>query len=98
MKNQSKGGLLKPDPKQVEETPSTSGVVNLLDDLMTEEEVMKKLGVKRQWLADHRTRVQPIIPHIRMGREIRYRRSSLDEWLASIEEIRPTWERSEPVA
>jgi predicted DNA-binding transcriptional regulator AlpA len=89
------GGLLKPNPKQLEESPTVPGA-NLLDDLMTEEEVMKKLGVKKQWLADHRTRVQPIIPHIPMGREIRYPRRAVDEWLASMVETRPNWERKEP--
>jgi hypothetical protein len=55
---------------------------------------MEGLGVKRQWLADHRTRVQPIIPHITMGREIRYPKRAIDGWLASMVETRPTWERS----
>jgi hypothetical protein len=74
-----RGGLLKPNPKQAADVPETPASPNLLDDLMTEEEVMEKLGVKRQWLADHRTRVQPIIPHITMGREIRYPKRAIDE-------------------
>jgi hypothetical protein len=62
-------------------------------DYLTTEQVMDWLGVSRQWLADHRTRVQPIIPHIKLGREILYPKHRVAELLASLTETRPSWER-----
>jgi hypothetical protein len=66
------------------------------DELLTDEEVMKLLKIKnKQWLADHRTRVLPIIPHVLFGREIRYPRRLVLRWIASLIETRPTWQRKE---
>jgi hypothetical protein len=64
------------------------------NDLMTDEEVCDWLKVNKQWLSDHRTRVEPIIPHFRLGREIRYSRKDISAWLNSVREARPKWERN----
>jgi hypothetical protein len=81
----------------MEEASGAIPVLNLDDDeLLTEEEVMKLLKMKnKQWLADHRTRVLPIIPHVLFGREIRYPKRLLLRWVASLIETRPTWERKQ---
>jgi hypothetical protein len=50
------------------------------ESLITDEEAMKFLRVDKRWLRDHTTRTEPIIPHIRMGKEIRYSRRALIAW------------------
>src|ERR1017187_7331145 len=99
MVQKKKAGRLRPNPKNLEilsgdivsEDESSYGA----DDLLTEEEVIRWLHVKKQWLADHRTRVLPIIPHIPMGKQILYPRGAVKTWLASLVETRPTWERKD---
>lgn len=89
-------GLLRPTPRQVQPERSVTGEAFFLpDDLISEEDLMKWLSVDRQWLADHRTRVLPIIPHIRLGKTIRYSRSRISAWLGGCVETRPRWERGE---
>ena len=63
------------------------------DALMTDEDVMSLLGVGQQWLKDHRTRVEPIIPHIKLGRTIRYQREAVLDWFARVTETQPRWNR-----
>jgi hypothetical protein len=99
MVQKKKAGLLRPNPKDLEsfsgdivsEDESSYGA----DDLLTEGEVIRWLHVKKQWLADHRTRVLPIIPHIPMGKQILYPRRAVETWLANLVETRPTWERKD---
>lgn len=85
-----KGGLIKPNPKAVS---ISLPVIDHDDDYLTDEEVMDWLNVKRQWLADHRTRVEPIVPHIKMGKQILYPKPAVKAWLDALVETRPTWER-----
>ena len=99
MVQKKKAGLLRPNPKcpeilsgdVVPDAESAYGA----DDLLTEGEVIRWLHVKKQWLADHRTRVLPIIPQIPMGKQILYPRRAINTWLASLVETRPTWERKD---
>jgi|HubBroStandDraft_6_1064221.scaffolds.fasta_scaffold2427577_2 hypothetical protein len=63
------------------------------DEYLTDEQVMNILGVSKQWLADHRTRVEPIIPHVTLGRESRYPKRALYAWINARTETRPTWDR-----
>ena len=64
-----------------------------VEEYLTDERVMKILDVTKQWLADHRTRVEPIIPHVTLGREIRYPKRALYAWMSTRTETRPKWER-----
>lgn len=63
-------------------------------DLIPESAVIEMLGVSEQWLKDHRTRVEPIIPHVKLGRRILYPRRLVNEWMATLVESRPRWERA----
>ncbi len=90
-----KGGLLKPNPK-------TSGITldvpqpappSQDDEYLTDEQVCQILRVTKQWLRDHTTRVEPIVPHIRLGRKIVYPRRALFDWMSARVETRPNWER-----
>jgi excisionase family DNA binding protein len=47
--------------------------------LQTAHEVAERLGVPVSWVRDH-TR-QGRIPHLRLGRYVRYRRETVDKWL-----------------
>jgi len=62
--------------------------------LLTAEEVADILSVTVQWVRDHTTRAKPIIPHIPMGRRTtRYRLADVEEFVRSLTETRPTWDR-----
>jgi excisionase family DNA binding protein len=63
-----------------------------MEKLLTPDEVAKLLDVKMSWLMDHVTRIEPIIPHIRIGRMIRFRRQDVTQWLNSMVSTKPTWE------
>jgi excisionase family DNA binding protein len=53
------------------------------DALLTPAEVAELLAVTRRWVEDATRRGD--IPHIRLGRFPRYRRETIDEWLAELE-------------
>jgi hypothetical protein len=55
------------------------------------------LGVTLQWVRDHTTRVEPIVPHTRIGaRTIRFERAELLRFIEEQREARPRWERMGP--
>jgi hypothetical protein len=54
---------------------------------------MAWLHVKNQWQADHRTRVEPIIPYIPKGKQILYPKSAVQAWLDRLVVTRPSWKR-----
>jgi hypothetical protein len=87
-------GLLKPNPtRPVADRPFDPAPI-VEEELLTDEQVCAILKVKKQWLRDHTTRVEPIIPHIRtMGRHIRYPKHALFAWISRQIETRPSWER-----
>jgi hypothetical protein len=60
---------------------------------LTPQEVEHILSVKHEWIKDHTTRIEPIIPHIRMGRTIRFRRADIQKFLAAQVTSKPTWDR-----
>lgn len=51
----------------------------LEEPLLTPDEVCQLLAVSKRWLYDN-TR-SGAIPHVRVGRQLRFRRSDLEEWL-----------------
>jgi len=64
------------------------------EKLLTPDEVAVLIDVKMSWVMDHVTRVEPIIPHIRLGKVIRFNREAVIAWLDSLAITKPTWERS----
>src|SRR5438309_2368232 len=97
----SQSGLLRPNPRLQAIVPVAETVEEVspeADELLTDEQVCKILKVKKQWLRDHTTRVEPIVPHIPMGRQIRYSKRALYTWIEAQIEIRPTWERNRNTA
>jgi excisionase family DNA binding protein len=54
------------------------------DRLLTADEVAGLLHVTKSWVYDQ-TR-QHRMPHVRLGRYVRYRRSAVDGWIAQLEE------------
>jgi hypothetical protein len=57
-------------------------------------ETLKILNVTKQWIRDHTTRIEPIVPHIRLGRKIRFRLADIKRFIDQQAEIRPKWERA----
>jgi hypothetical protein len=65
------------------------------EDPLEEQEIMSILKVNKQWLADHRTRVLPIIPHAPLGRVILYpSKRGLMLWIRQQMQTRPRWQRT----
>ena len=64
-----------------------------VEELLDAAAVAKILGVSLQWIKDHTTRIEPIIPHIRLGRKIRFRSADIKRFIQIQTETRPRWER-----
>ena len=56
-------------------------------------EVAAILKVKVSWVRDHTTRVEPILPHVKMGRKVRYEPGKILAFIQKCHEDRPSWER-----
>jgi excisionase family DNA binding protein len=54
------------------------------DDLLTADEVAAMLRMKRAWVYAETRRGS--LPHVRLGRYVRYRRSAVVAWVESIEQ------------
>jgi hypothetical protein len=65
-----------------------------VEELLDAAPVAKILGVSLQWIKDHTTRIEPIIPHIRLGRKIRFRRADIERFIQMQAETRPSWART----
>ena len=92
------GGLFRPNPLHAAEElvpyvlPAKYFFKN--DKLLTEEEAAKILRVTNmQWFRDHTTRLEPIVPHISMGRYNLYPEKALYVWIAENTETRTTKQR-----
>jgi excisionase family DNA binding protein len=51
--------------------------------LLTADEVAALLQVTKAWVYDQTRRHR--MPHVRLGRYVRYRRAAVEEWLARLE-------------
>ena len=76
---------------------SDFGQMDFRDNLLTIEELCLILNLKKSWIMDHVTRIKPIIPHIRMGKKIRFKRERVMEWLNSQINTKPTWEEFQEI-
>jgi excisionase family DNA binding protein len=54
-----------------------------IDDLLTAEEVAALLRVTPAWVYAETRRQR--IPHLRLGRYVRYRREALEAWMKQVE-------------
>jgi excisionase family DNA binding protein len=61
----------------------TDELADASDDLLTAEEVASRLRVTPAWVYAQTRRRQ--IPHLRLGRYVRYRREALDKWIEQVE-------------
>jgi hypothetical protein len=92
-KGKARGGLLKLNPKALPADAPVALPIFEEEEYLTDAQMMAWLHVKKQWLADHRTRVEPIIPHIPMGKQILYPKCAVQAWLDRLVETRPSWKR-----
>jgi len=54
------------------------------DRLLTADEVADFLCVSKAWVYDQTRRNR--MPHVRLGRYVRYRRGAIDGWIAALED------------
>ena len=54
-----------------------------MDRLLTAEEVAERLGMRTDWVWAHARAGR--IPHVRLGRFVRFRAESIEQWLEEIE-------------
>jgi len=66
------------------------------DRLLTAEEVAELLAVPPRWVREH-TR-GGLIPHVRLGRYVRYRREAVLGWLEEQEQGGAAWRKHRPRA
>jgi len=62
------------------------------ESLIDAAEVAALLKVKVQWV-NHTTRVQPILPHVKLGRKIRFEPQEVLRFVREHRESRPVWDR-----
>jgi excisionase family DNA binding protein len=53
----------------------------LAEDLLTPEQVAKRLGVSPRWVRDHATRRSPRIPAVDLGSRMRFRPSDVEDFI-----------------
>jgi excisionase family DNA binding protein len=64
------------------------------DRLLTAGEIAEMLAVPERWVRDH-TR-GGLIPHLRLGRYVRYREESVLAWLEQQEQGGAAWRKHRP--
>lgn len=50
-------------------------------DLLTPKDVAQLLGVSEQWVRLHANGAAPQLPHLRLGRFLRFRRVDIEAWV-----------------
>ncbi len=79
----------------IPQTLTNTDVIHSIEKLLTPHEIAQYFDVTVPWVLDHVTRVEPIVPHIRMGKMIRFRISDVTNWLSSKTNTKPTWDVTE---
>ena len=64
------------------------------DRLLTAPEVAEILAVAPGWVREHTRTGQ--IPHLRLGRHVRYRRAGIEQWLTEQESGGAAWGKHKP--
>lgn len=64
----------------VELSPNRIGSVES-EDLLTPEQVAKRLRVSSRWVRDHATRRSPRIPAVDLGSRLRFRPSDVEQFI-----------------
>jgi excisionase family DNA binding protein len=65
------------------------------EHLWTSSDVARRMTVKESWVRDHVSREKPIIPHVKVGKLVRFRRRDIEEFITSMIVTQPTWDRTE---
>jgi excisionase family DNA binding protein len=65
------------------------------DTLRTAVEIAEILSVPERWVREH-TR-SGLLPHVRLGRYVRYREESVQAWLVEQERGGAAWRKHRPV-
>ena len=65
-------------------------IIGSVEKLLTARELALIIDVKLSWIMDHVSRVEPIIPHMRVGRVVRFR-PDIVNWFYLLTTTDPTW-------
>jgi hypothetical protein len=65
--------------------------MDIPEQLLMPEDVARWLGAKRKWVIDHTSRYEPIIPHLRLGKAIRFRRADVERFLSRQVSTKAWW-------
>jgi excisionase family DNA binding protein len=60
------------------------------EELLTPQDVAKRLRVSARWVRDHATRRSPRIPAIDLGARLRFREADVEEFIRSQGQGRPS--------
>jgi excisionase family DNA binding protein len=63
------------------ELTSSGSASSLSEDLLTPEQVARRLRVSARWVRDHATRRSPRIPAIDLGSRMRFRPSDVEQFI-----------------
>jgi len=74
----------------------TAGMSAITDRLLTAAEIAELLAVPERWVREH-TR-GGLIPHVKLGRYVRYRRIAVLDWLIEQDQEGAAWRRHHPRA
>lgn len=66
--------------ENVDESVSTNAV-GMSEELLTPEQVAKRLRVSPRWVRDHATRRSPRIPSVDLGSRMRFRPRDVEEFI-----------------
>jgi excisionase family DNA binding protein len=68
--------------------PGASLLNMLLDRLLTPKEVAETLGVSVAWVLDHSSRRRPLLPSVKLGKAVRFRREEVEEFIRECARIK----------
>jgi excisionase family DNA binding protein len=51
------------------------------DQLLTVEDLARRLQISTGWVRDHATRKRPRLPVVRVGKLLRFRREEIEKWI-----------------
>jgi excisionase family DNA binding protein len=66
-----------------------------VDRLLTAQEVAEMLSVPTRWVREHSR--SGLIPHVQLGRYVRYRREAVLDWISEQESGGVAWRKHRPI-
>jgi excisionase family DNA binding protein len=69
--------------------PADQSAANMLPErLLTPKEVAETLGVSVAWVLDHSSRRRPLLPSVKLGKTVRFRRAEVEGFIRECTRIK----------